>query len=169
MRIKVPNLSGKKPGRWVLPAVLLGVYLFLKLQGWSYGFRANSLEQQLEQIRPVLSAIVLAEQMESVRRAYAELCDKAGRLDIKGSRFLQQLSRSQPAVVTIERIEVTPEEIQVHGILRSGIQSPEEILSRWNRRMGESWREVQVQGLAPDSQAEGAWRFQLKAKRGSSV
>ena len=157
----------KKPGKWVLPAILLGVYLVIKLQGWSYGFRAKDLEQQLEQIRPVLSAIILAEQLESTRKAYTELCDKAGRLDIKGSRFLQRLSQAVPAAVTIERMEIGSEEIQVHGFLRPGVQSPEEILNLWDRRMEGAWREVQVQRLAPDRPAGEIWSFQIKAKRGS--
>lgn len=156
----------KKQGRWALPAVLLGVYLFLKLQGWNYGFRAKDLEQQLEQMRPVLSAIVLAEQLESTQKAYTELCEKAGRLDIKGSPFLQQLSRGLPAVVTIEKMEVGSAGVQIHGVLRQGIQSPEEILNLWDSRMGGSWRELQAQELAPDPQTERVWRFQLKAKRG---
>lgn len=167
MKFKLPKLAGGRPGRWTLPAVLLGVYLFLKLQGWNYGFRAMGLERQMEQMRPALSAIVLSEEMERSRRGYLDLFGRIGGLDIQGSRLLQRLSRNQPVSVTVERVEAGPQEIRIQGVLKPGVLPPEEVLSRWDRRMGEAWRDVQVQDLAQEDPIEGIWRFRLKAKRGA--
>ncbi len=164
MMFELPKFFRRKQGNWTLPLSLLGIYFFLKLQGWNYGFRANDLERQLGQLRPTLSAIVLAEQMESTRKLYSEICDKVGRLDIKGSQLLQLLSQTVPAEITIGKMEVTAEELQIQGVVRPGVRIPEDVLTLWARRLQENWDKVQIQEIEEDPQTPGIWHFQLKAK-----
>ena len=165
----MPKPSEKQPGNWTLPLVLLGIYLLLKLQGWNYGFRAADLERQLEQLRPTLSAIVLSEQLESAKAGLTQVCEKVGRLDIQGSQFLEQLSRTVPVEITLEKIEMGAQELQIHGVLKPGARPAEEVLALWMKQWKGNGHPVQVQELTPDRQTPEIWRFQLKSKESPDV
>lgn len=149
--------------------ILLGVYFLIKLQGWNYGFRAMNLEKQLEHLRPTLSAIVLSEQLESTRAGLTQVLDKIGGLGLQGGPFLQQLSKNLPAEITLEKMEVSAEGLQIHGTLRPGAHTAEETLALWAKQLEENWHSVQVQELVPDPKTQEVWHFQLKARRVSDV
>ena len=165
----MPNPSQKQPGNWTLPLFLLGVYLLIKIQGWNYGFRAADLEQQMQHLRPILSAIVLSEQMESTQAGLAQVCGKIEGLDLQGGQFLQRLSRAVPMEITLEKIEMDPDGLQIQGTLRPGARPAEETLALWAKQLGENGHPVQVQQLAPDPKTQEVWHFQLKTQRASDV
>ena len=176
------NAAPKRPGRWVLLAVLLVVYIFFKLQAWSYIRQTKQLEKELDQLRPALSAMVLAEQLENTRRACQEISDQVHRLDLQNGRLLEQLSLL-PASVTLERVENRarlkvplqgafsievgrPEPhlqagLKIEGTLLPGIRNPELVLVRWAQTLQSEGRSVQIQRLVPSPRDPTVWSFEL--------
>ena len=146
--------------------LLLVIYLVLKLQGWNYGFRAHRMEKDLEQLRPVLSQIILSEQLKSHRDQFQQLFSQIEQLDMKGGRLLTWFSNELPAQVTLEKLQVEPGRLQIEGTLTPGIQDPEQFLDQWAQRLQADWPQVKVQSLVPDSQRSGGWRFQILARKG---
>ena len=161
--------SPPKPAGWILPLVLLGIYLFLKLQGWNYEFRAMEMEKQLERLRPTLSAIVLSEQLEATKEELTQLLDKVENLALEPNPFLQQLSKNLPGEITLEKMEIGPEGIQVKGILRPEARSAGEVLALWTEKWEERWHPVQVQDLTQDLKTPEIWHFQLRTQKASNV
>ena len=73
----------KRRSSWALPAILLAVYIFIKLQAWGYARQAVQLEKDLNQLRPTLSAIVLSEQLESALDRWCYFLRHGAELDVE--------------------------------------------------------------------------------------
>ncbi len=151
----------------LLPLVLLGIYIFLKLQGWGYAFHAQRLEKELGELRPVLGQIIQAEQIESQGFLFQRIFDRVARLDIDGGRFLTRLSQEFPSEITLEKLQINPAELDLQGTLRPGILGPEEILYPWASRLRSDWPLVKIQSLYPDPQTPELWHFQVMGWRQS--
>ena len=155
----------KRPVGWVLPAVLLIIYVFLKFQALSTTHQAAQLEKELDQLRPALSARVLSQQLENTRRACQEISDQVRRLDLRNGELLEQFSRL-PASITLERVENRAElplqtGLRIQGILSAGIRDPESVLARWARSLQGDGRSIHIQRLAPSVQDPALWSFEL--------
>lgn len=163
----------KRRGSWVLPALLLIVYLFFKFQALGYSRQAAQLEKELNQLRPALSAMVLSHQLENTRRACQAVSDQVRWLDLKNGRLLGQLSKL-PASITLERVEnrarlkgpLLPEPhlqtgLRIQGTLLSGIRDPESVLVRWAQSLQSDGMSIQIQRLVPSPQDPALWSFEL--------
>lgn len=171
-----------RPG-WVLGGILLAVYLGIKLQGWGYARQAASLERQIEELRPGLSAIVLSEQLENTRRACEEIGVRVRQLDLKTGRLVSELSEL-PASITLTKVELrsrlslpvpgtlsVPAEgpgvrsqhgIRIQGTLLPGARDPETVLVQWAHTLREEGGRVFIQKLAPSFETPGLWEFDLE-------
>ncbi len=153
----------KKPARWVLPSILLGIYLFLKLQGFLYARAAAGLERQLDELRPALSTKALYEQLDLTRQAYTQASEKIGRMDLKGDELLRWLSEHLPASMTLSRVRLNPDrELQMEGVLLPGVRDPEAVLVGWARQLQKIRPRVRVLSFSPSVELDGAWNFQLE-------
>ena len=163
----------KRRGNWVLPALLLVVYLFFKFQALGYSRQAAQLRKDLNQLRPALSAMALSHQLENTRRACQEISDQVRRLDLQNSRLLEQLSKL-PASITLERVEnrahlkgsLQPAphlqtDLRIQGTLLSGVRDPESVLVRWAQALQSDGMSVQIQRLVPSPQDPALWSFEL--------
>ena len=172
----------KQHVRWILPGILLAVYILIKLQAWSYARHAAELEKELNQLRPALSAIVLAGQLENTRKVCQEVSDQVRRLDLRNGRLLEQLSKL-PASITLERLENRahlkvplqgvfsievgrPEPrlqtgLRIQGAFFSGVRDPESVLVRWVQSLQSEGMNIRIQRLAPSAQDPVLWSFEL--------
>lgn len=169
----------------MLGGLLLFVYFVIKLIGWSYACQVVTLDRQLEELRPSLSAIVLSQQLENTRRACEEVASRVRRMDLKNNRLFTQLS-SLPASITLTKLDLRSRltlpiqgtfSITVEG---AGIQShhgtrlqgtilpgagrdPEDLLVRWARSLqGDEGASVVVRKLSPSFDRPGVWEFDLE-------
>lgn len=172
----------KRRGGWVLPAVLLAIYLLIKLQGWGYARQSQELERDLNRLRPALSAMVLAQQLERTQQACAGITRQVRRLDLKNAALLEQLSRL-PASITLTRLEnrtrlkVPLQEVftaaqgrpearlqaglRVQGTLRAGVRDPESVLVRWAGSLQGSGNGVKIRRLFPSPRDPDSWIFEM--------
>jgi len=172
----------KRHARWVLPTALLTVYIFFKLQAWGYARQAKQLEAELDHLRPALSAMVLAGQLENTRRACQQISDEVRRLDLKNGRLLEQLSKL-PASITLERVENRsrlkvplqgvfstevgrPEphlqtSLRIQGTLSPGIRDPESVLIRWVQSLQSAGMNARIPRLVPSPKDPALWFFEL--------
>lgn len=172
----------KRRSNWVLPVILLTVYIFFKLQAWGYARQAARLEKELDQLRPSLSAIVLSGQLEHTRRACQEISDQVRRLDLQNGRLLEHLSKL-PASITLDRLENRarlkvplrgvfslevgrPEPhlkigLKIQGTLSAGVRDPESVLVRWAQSLQSDGANVRIQRLVPAPQDPTRWSFEL--------
>ena len=173
----------RKPRRagWVLPVFLLTVYLFIKLQAWGYARQAKHLEQELNRLRPALSAMVLSEQLKKTQEACAKISDQVRRLDLRNGRLLDLLSRLPPSI-TLDHLEnrarlnvplhqifsgVSSEaplqtDLWIEGKLLPGIRNPERVLVRWAKSLQTAGVNAQIQRLIPSPQDADVWLFELR-------
>ena len=158
-------MKERRPSRWILPAILIGIYLFLKLQGWMYSRRVMDLERQLDELRPALSAKVLLEQMESTRSALGQVIEKTERSDLNGSELLQQISRRLPPSVTLRRLQIrTDREFQMQGVCLPGVRSPEQLVVALAQKLQAIRPGIRIQEIFPSAQIPGGWEFELRAE-----
>lgn len=163
----------KRRSSWVLPGVLLAVYIFFKLQAWSYTRQAAQLEKDLNQLRPTLSAIVLSGQLEHTLQACQEVSDQVRRLDLQNGRLLEQISKL-PASITLDRLgtrarlkgPLWPEPrlqvgLKVQGTLAAGIRDPESVLVRWAQSLQSDGMSVRIPRLVPSPRDPTLWFFEL--------
>lgn len=153
----------KKPSRWFLPSILLGIYLFLKLQGWLYARGAADLERQLDEVRPALSTKALYEQLDLTHQIAVQAAQKVWGMDIRAERLLRWFSEQVPASITLRRVRVSAEGgLQIEGTLLPGTRDPEAVLVRWAQRLQQIQPRVRIWGFSPSMEREGVWNFQLE-------
>lgn len=152
----------KKPARWVLPSILLGIYLFLKLQGFLYARAAAGLERQLDELRPALSTKALYEQLDLTRQVAVQAAEKIWATDIRGDRFLTWLSERVPASITLRRVRMSAGSLQIEGTLLLEAGDPETMLVQWAETLQQLQPRVRIWGFSPSMEREGAWNFQLE-------
>ena len=153
----------KKPARWVLPSILLGIYLFLKLQGFLYARGAAGLERQLDEIRPALSTKALYEQLDLTHQIAVQAAEKVWAMDIRADRLLRWLSERVPASITLRRVRISTEGgLQIEGTLLPGSRDPETVLVRWAEALQQIQPRVRIWGFSPSAELDGAWNFQLE-------
>ncbi len=148
---------------WFLPAVLLAVYLLIKLQGWGYARQVHSLQQQLDELRPALSTKVFLEQCKATVRAYEGIADQIRRRDQGGVALLEMISMAPPSV-TLERLEAhTSGMIRLQGFLLAGQRPPESVLVPWAGRLAQGGEAgIRIRKLAPSVRGAGFWDFELE-------
>lgn len=165
--------------RWFLPSLLLGVYLFIKLQGWMYARGVIDLERQLEEIRPVLAANVQREQLEKTRQAALQATQRVEAMDLGGKRLLQGFSQDLPASITLRRVQLRADGgLRIEGAVLPGIRTPESILVPWAQKLQLLQPGIRIRELVPlsqrpaleeappraSAQPAGAWNFNLEAE-----
>ena len=168
---------------WILGGLLLLVYVVIKLIGWGYAWQAASLERQLKELRPGLSAIVLSEQLENTRRACQEITNRVRQLDLKTSRLVAQFS-GLPASITVSKVELrsrltlpvpgtfsisvegpgvrSQHGTRIQGTLLPGVRDPETVLVQWAHALRQEGGRVVIQKLAPSFETPGLWEFDLE-------
>lgn len=164
MGLRPPSVSGLNRLRgWALPAVLLAVYLLIKLQGWGYARGVHSLQQQLNELRPALSTKAFLEQCKATVRAYEEISHQIRRRDQAAGALLEILSM-MPASVTLERLEGrSPGTIRLQGFVLAGQRPPESILVPWAERLAQAGDvRVRIRGLIPSVRGAGFWNFEVE-------
>ena len=172
----------KRRVNWVLPGILLAVYVFIKLQAWGYARQAAQLEKDLNQLRPTLSAIVLSGQLEHTLQACQEVSGQVRRLDLQNGQLLEHLSKL-PASITLERlenrarlkvplqgvfsIEVGRAEphlqtgLRIQGTLAAGFRDPESVLVQWAQSLQSDGMNVRIPRLIPSPRDPVLWSFEL--------
>ena len=172
----------KRRSSWALPAILLAIYIFIKLQAWGYTRQAAQLEKDLNQLRPTLSAIVLSGQLENTLQACQKVSGQVRRLDLQNGQLMEQISKL-PASITLDRLENRarlkvplqgvfslevgrPEPrlqtgLRIHGTLASGIRDPESVLVRWAQSLQSDGVNVRIPRLVPSPQDRALWSFEL--------
>lgn len=154
--------EGVARSRWFLPSLLLGIYLFFKLQGWIYARGVADLELQLEEIRPALSAQVQHEQLEKTRQACLQAVERMEQIDREGAQLLQWFSQQQPASITLRHLQLRADKgLRIRGTLFPGVRSPESVIVSWAQRMQILQPGIRIRELVPLPQTEGAWSFEL--------
>ena len=173
--------TGQRRSGWLLLVILLIPYLLIKLQAWGYARQAQQLDQEMNRIRPALSAMVLSEQLKKTQEACEKISGQVRRLDLRNGRLLELLSGLPPSI-TLTRLEnrarlnvplhqifsgVSPEEslrtdLWMEGSLLPGIRSPEGVLVRWAESLRTSGLDVQIRRLAPSPQDAEVWLFELR-------
>lgn len=154
--------KGFARSRWFLPSILLGIYLFLKLQGWIYARGAADLERQLKEIRPALSAQVQREQLEKTRQACQQASEQVGQIHLDGAKLLQWFSEHLPASITVRRIHLRAGRgLVIEGILFPGVRSPESVIVPWAQKLQILQPNLRIREMAPFSEMPGAWSFEL--------
>lgn len=155
----------KRPVGWVLPALLLGIYAIIKLQGWAYARQAQQLQRQLDGLRPALSAKVAQEQAELLRDHYRQALEQLGQADVRGGWLLQEISKDLPVSVTLERIERSaPRSLRAQGTCVPGIRPPETVLVLWAQRLREAGLGVRIRRLVPSARWPGMWTFEVQVE-----
>lgn len=164
----MPEFTRKRPIGWIIAAILLGMYLVIKLQGWVYARQAQELERQLAQLRPALSAIVLHEQMTKIRQACLELSGEIRQMGFEAGPLLERLSRQVPASVTLDTLEVDfTGRLKVQGRVWVGIRPVEAVLVPWAERFRADGRSrVRIQRLAPAGGDRRILQFEMQMEQG---
>lgn len=160
-------VSAKRTSPWFLPSLLLGIYLFLKLQGWIYARGGSDFKRQLDELRPALSAKVQQEQLEKSRQACLQASESLQKIHQDGARLLIWFSQHLPASVTLRRVELRADQgLRIQGTLLPGIRSAESVLVSWAQRIQPLQPGIRIQDLVPSSETPGAWSFELRAGAG---
>lgn len=155
----------KRPVGWVLPAILLGIYVIFKLQGWAYARQAQQLQRQLDSLRPALSAKVAQEQAQLLRDHYRQALEKLGQADVRGGWLLEELSKNLPVSVTLERIERrTPRSLRAQGTCVPGVRPPEAVLVLWAQKLRGDGLRVRIRRLVPSARGSGLWTFEVQVE-----
>ncbi|GEM_PF-3329716 len=172
----------KRPAGGVLLLLLLIPYLFLKFQALGYARETKRLEQELDKLRPALSAMVLSEQLKKTEQVCAEISAQVRRLDLRNGRLLDQLSRL-PASITLDEVENRARlkvplgrlfstesqseaplqvDLWMQGRLLPGIRDPEGVLVRWAQSLQTEGTQVQIRRLTPSPGDQSVWLFELR-------
>ena len=161
----MPDSPWMRRTGWILPGILLGVYLVLKLLAWGCARQVSDLERQMSELRPALSAKVLYEQLEGTRRACIQISDQIRQMGLDKTRLMEELSHL-PASITIEKLEVRrpPKGLRIDGTVLPGIRSPESVLVPWAQKVGVADKRVTIRKLVPLPQTPGSWRFELQVE-----
>jgi len=179
----VAETTRQRRSGWVLLVALLIPYLLIKLQAWSCANQAKQLEQELNRLRPALSAMVLSEQLKKTQSACAEITVQVRRMDLKNARLLEQLSHLPPSI-TLNRLENRARlkvplhqlfsgaaseaplqaDLWMEGALLPGIRNPELVLVRWAQSLQVSGMEISIRRLAPSPRTPDIWLFELNLK-----
>ena len=166
---------------WALPAVLLVIYLLIKLQAWGYARHAHELEAELNRLRPALSARVLAQQLERAQQACAEITQLVRRLDLKNGALLEQLSHLPPSITLTRlenraRLKIPLQEIftapgqpaphlqaglRIQGTIQAGVRDPESVLVRWAESIQGWGNSVKIRKLSPSPRDPDFWTFEM--------
>ncbi|MBI3311989.1 MAG: hypothetical protein HYZ88_00470 [Candidatus Omnitrophica bacterium] len=155
----------KTRSRWFLPSLLLGIYLFLKFQGWVYTRNAADLERQLEGLRPGLAAKVQHEQLERTRQACLQAGERIQQLHLEGEKLLQWLSAQLPASITLQRVQLRANDgLRIQGMLLPGVRNPESVIVPWAQKLQTLQPNIRVLDLVPLSETPGAWSFELRGE-----
>lgn len=153
----------RRTNRWLLPSLLLGVYLFLKLQGWIYARSAADLERQLDELRPALAVKALSEQLQKARPAYVEAVEKIQQMDLKGAEFLKQLSQDLPVSITLRHVQIRPDRgLSIDGVVLPSMRDPEGVVAGWAQTLRPVWPKIRVWNLRPSVGAPEKWEFHLE-------
>ncbi len=159
-------MKGKHSG-WILPGILIGFYLVIKLQGWAAAQEVKSLERQLAEIRPGLSAIVLAEQLENTKRACEEVASRVRRLDLQNGQLLARIF-GLPASITLSKVEMRSRlslrVTRIQGTLLPGAREPETVLVQWVEPLRRQGAKVVIQKLSLSFETPGVWEFDLEVE-----
>ena len=168
---------------WVLLVVLLIPYLFIKFQAWGCINQVKQLDQELNRLRPGLSAIVLSEQLTRTKQVCEQITVQVRGLGLKNGLLLEQLSHLPPSI-TLNRLENRSRlkvplhqlfsgeasgaslqtDLRMDGTLLPGIRDPESVLVRWAESLQNSGLEVSIRRLAPSPGNPHEWLFQLTLK-----
>ncbi len=155
----------KRPGSlgWTLAGILFILYLLVKIQALGYGFQVARLDRKLRQLRPALSAMILADQMKLTKEIYAKAFDQICQMDLEGNRLLQEISREIPPSVRLEKLDLDPQMgLKIQGTVQSGGLSLEAVLLPWAKELQAHGELVQIRQLPPSPRDPGLWRFELK-------
>ena len=159
------NMKTHRPLGWTIAMVLLGLYLFLKLQGWWYLWQVQRLERKLEDLRPTLSSIVLCDQLGKSGQACKQAFEQIRRMDLPGSHTLEQLSQQLPDSVTITQLDMDSQMgLRFYGSILAGVRNPEGTLLSWANKLRADRNAVRIQELIPDHSHPGSWVFELKVE-----
>lgn len=148
---------------WILPAILLGVYLLIKVQGWAFAYEAGILQRQLDELRPALSAMALAEQLKIALKAYEEGIRQIRRQHLPGPILLKDLTHL-PASMVLERVELSPRTLRIRGTFLAGIRPPEKVLVPWAERLRSLGPALRIRKIAPSPEEPGRWQFELQVE-----
>ncbi len=119
-------------------------------------------------MRPTLSSIVQAKQLERDYQASRQILDQTRQQDLQGFRLLEHLSQRLPASVMIEKLEVrSPLGFWIRGSCMPGIRNPEIPMLLWSKQLQANGYTVKIRELVPDRSVKGLWRFELTATLGS--
>jgi len=158
----------KKPlSRWLLPGILLGVYILLRLHGWSVAVKVQALGKELENLRPTLSTKVLQQQIQDAYAACLGASEQVRQEDLQGGRLLTFLSQELPVSVAIERLEVKlKRRMTIEGNCWTGIRTPEAALLPWAERLRRFGPIVRIHRIIPDQEIPGLWHFEIQVRQG---
>ena len=146
---------------WILPAVLLGIYLLIKVQGWIFASGARTLERQLEELRPVLSAMALSEQLKGTIKSYEEGARQIRQRHLPGELLLRDLSHL-PASFVLDHVELRSEAVRISGSFLAGVRNPETALVLWAQTLRGLGSRVWIRKLVPLQANPGRWQFELQ-------
>ncbi len=155
----------KRPLGWVLPALLLGIYVILKLVGWGHARHARELQRQLDGLRPALTAKVAQEQAQLQRDHYRKTLEELKQSDARGGWLLEELSKNLPVSVTLDRIERrTARSLRAEGTCVPGARTAEAVLVLWAQKLRGESLHVRIRRLAPSSRGSGLWAFEVEVE-----
>ncbi len=177
----MPEQPARRPSGWVLLIVVLIPYLFIKLAAWNSTREAKQLEQEINRIRPALSAIVLSQQLEKTQAACEKLKGQVRGLDLKNGNLLEVLSQLPPSIVLTSfnnraRLNVplhhifsgaddqvpVQDDLWMEGKLLPGSRNPELVLVRWAESLRAAGVNAEIKRLVPSSSEQGSWVFELR-------
>lgn len=154
--------AARRSSRWFLPSVLLGVYLFLKLQGLFYAHGVADLERQLDELRPALATKAMVEQLEILKASYAEGAEKIRQIDVNGAALLKQLSELPPPL-TLRRVHLRPDgEFLMEGWMAPGGADPDPVLAGWAQTLQVFQPKIRIVDLKPAAEDPAKWEFRLE-------
>ena len=148
---------------WVLFAVLLGVYLLIKIQGWAFAYGARTLQRQLEELRPALSAMALSEQLKGTIRSYEEGVRQIRQRHLAGADLLKDFSRL-PSSFVLDQVELRPDTLRISGNLLAGSRAPEAALVVWAGTLSEWGSRIRIRKIVPFPEEPGRWQFELQVE-----
>lgn len=159
------NAAPKRRLGWVLPGLLLGIYVIIKLQGWGYARQAQQLQRQLDGLRPALTAKVAQEQAQLQRDHYRRALEELRNSDVRGAWLLEELSKNLPASVTLERMEHrAARSMRAEGTCAPGVRAPEAVLVLWAQKLRGEGLGVRIRRLVPSARGSGLWAFEVEVE-----
>ena len=149
----------------ILALALLIFYVFLRIQGGWYGFQSMRLSDRIAELRPAISAILHAEQIQAAGAAYEKLFRQVREESLDTPEFLKELSFSLPPSVTLVSFQQDSIGFLIEGTVEPGALSPEEAILRWAQRFQKRDADIRIRKLFPETQQPGFWRFEIKSQK----